>query len=95
MLYTVSQQQYTQTELQRYFDELSSDDAVILWGNGVYLLAKQPALFQHLNAPCYAIKADLEARGLLDLLSQKTNINAITMDDFVQLTERHSPQFAL
>ena len=37
MLYTFSQAHYSETELQRYLTEITENDAVVLWQDGVLL----------------------------------------------------------
>lgn len=94
MLYTFSQASYHHAELARYFAQLSADDALVLWQDGVLLPIKYPEYFQQLNAPCYAMEMDLNARGLTALI-EPTQIQIISMQQLVQLTEQHAPQFAL
>lgn len=40
MLYTFSQAHYSETELQRYLTEITENDAVVLWQDGVLLAVK-------------------------------------------------------
>ena len=45
MLYTFSQADYPQRELEGYFANITENDAVVLWQDGVLLAIKYPALF--------------------------------------------------
>ncbi|WP_439291004.1 DsrH/TusB family sulfur relay protein [Lonepinella koalarum] len=97
MLYTFSNAQYSATELQRYFAQLTEQDAVVLWGDGVLLMVKQVALLQHVKKG-YVMQEDLIARQLQqhpNLTLLKDHIQPINMTQFVTLTEQYSPQFAL
>ena len=40
MLYTFSRTHYSETELQRYLTEITENDAVVLWQDGVLLAVK-------------------------------------------------------
>ena len=40
MLYTFSQAHYAETDLQRYLTEITENDAVVLWQDGVLLAVK-------------------------------------------------------
>ena len=40
MLYTFSQAHYSETELQRYLTEITENDSVVLWQDGVLLAVK-------------------------------------------------------
>ena len=40
MLYTFSQAHYSETDLQRYLTEITENDAVVLWQDGVLLAVK-------------------------------------------------------
>ncbi|WP_386691617.1 MULTISPECIES: DsrH/TusB family sulfur relay protein [unclassified Lonepinella] len=97
MLYTFSHAQYSTTELQRYFDQLTEQDAVVLWGDSVLLMVKQAELLQQVQHG-YIMQADLTARHLqqhpnLSLLQD--HFQPINMVQFVSLTEQYSPQLAL
>ena len=45
MLYTFSQAHYSETELQRYLTEITENDAVVLWQDGVLLAVKYGEMF--------------------------------------------------
>lgn len=94
MLYTFSQSQYPESELQGYFAHIQSNDVVVLWGNAVLLPIKYSQLFQQIKFPCYAMEADLNARGIATLISQE-NIKRISMEEFVKLTEKYTPQLGM
>ena len=45
MLYTFSQAHYAETELHRYLTEITENDAVVLWQDGVLLAVKYGEMF--------------------------------------------------
>ena len=45
MLYTFSQTHYSETGLQRYLTEITENDAVVLWQDGVLLAVKYGEMF--------------------------------------------------
>ncbi|WP_439240150.1 MULTISPECIES: sulfurtransferase complex subunit TusB [unclassified Lonepinella] len=97
MLYTISNAQYSTTELQRYVAQLTEQDAVVLWGNGVLLMVKQAEVLQQIQNG-YIMQDDLTARHLQqhpNLALLKNNLQPIDMAQFVSLTEQYSPQLAL
>jgi len=46
MLYTFSQADYAQRELEGYFANITENDAVVLWQDGVLLAIKYPHCFE-------------------------------------------------
>lgn len=94
MLYTFSQPDYNEKDLTRYITEMRQDDVVVLWQDGVLLLMKYPHLLQQLPCSCCALAQDLEARHLTAWL-KKTDVRAISLFEFVQLSEQYAPQIAL
>ena len=40
MLYTFSQAHYSETDLQRYLTDITENDAVVLWQDGVLLAVR-------------------------------------------------------
>ena len=93
MLYTFSQADYPPHELEAYFSQADTQDALLLWQDAVLLAVKYPALFAQCKAECYALDLDINARGLTALIAPK--VRSISLPFLVQLTERYSPQFAL
>lgn len=88
MLYTLSQAHYDNDELQALLAQITTDDALVLWQDGVLQRVKFPQFFA--NVPnLFALQNDLDARGLT------LDITAISLEEFVQLTERFFPQVAL
>lgn len=70
------------------------DDLLLLQDGVLAGLAGSPWLDLLLNAPIslYALKNDLEARGLIGYISH--NFTVIGYTQFVELTERHRNQIA-
>ncbi|MGQ0287463.1 DsrH/TusB family sulfur relay protein [Pasteurellaceae bacterium 22721_9_1] len=91
MLYTFSQANYADAELNRYLQQITANDAVVLWQNAVLLPLKYPQLFQQLTANCYAVEVDLQARNL----TMPATIQPISLAELVKLTEQYHPQLAL
>ena len=95
MLYTFSQAHYSETELQRYLTEITENDAVVLWQDGVLLAVKYgEMLTQCKKGQCFMLKQDVLARNLTALLSNN-QVRSISLADLVDLTAQYSPQIAL
>lgn len=94
MLYTFSQANYDPAELQRHLADLTPQDAVVLWQDGVLAAIKYADLW--LNVPCdiFVLEIDLQARSLHNVIS-KEKFQQISLIDLVKITEKFSPQFAL
>jgi tRNA 2-thiouridine synthesizing protein B len=91
MLYTINKSPLMFGNLKSVLRMAPKDEPILLYEDGVYAaaagtaseeLAKQ-ALAQH---PVYALRADLEARGLTSLIE---GIHVIDYDGFVELVEQH------
>ncbi len=95
MLYTFSQSQYSQTELERYLLNAGAQDAVVLWQDGVLLALKQADLLARCEAPCFALEMDISARNLTALLPENAKVRLISLADFVAISEQYYPQIAL
>lgn len=92
MLYTFSQAVYDKNELNRYFQYMNEDDAVVLWQDGVLLAIKETDLLAESKAPIYVLDTDVQARGLVDLINDNWLISS---DDLTELTNEVTPQFSL
>lgn len=96
MLYTFSQADYNENELLSYLSRCSCQDALVCWQDAVLLPIKYPHLWQNLPASCYVLQTDLQARQLEQVFSLlNTNIQPISLNEFVDLTEQYFPQIAL
>lgn len=62
---------------------LSSDDAILLLQEGVYLLANNCPL--PISIECYALQADIDARGITLAHTKKNNLSIIDDATFVDL----------
>lgn len=88
MLYTFAKAQYDQRQLYQILDQITDDDALLLWQDGVLQAVKYPDLFA--NVPnLFILATDLNARGL------HTDFSTVSLADAVLLTERYFPQIAL
>ena len=94
MLYTFSQAHYSETELQRYLTEITENDAVVLWQDGVLLAVKYGEMLTQCKGQCFVLKQDVLARNLTALLSNN-QVRSISLADLVDLTAQYSPQIAL
>ena len=94
MLYTFSQAHYSKTELQRYLTEITENDAVVLWQDGVLLAVKYGEMFTQCKGQCFVLEQDVLARNVTALLPNN-KVRSISLTDFVDLTAQYSPQIAL
>ncbi|VEI29544.1 intracellular sulfur oxidation protein [Haemophilus parainfluenzae] len=94
MLYTFSQAHYSETELQRYLTEITENDAMVLWQDGVLLAVKYGEMFTQCKGQCFVLEQDVLARNLTALLSNN-KVRSISLADLVDLTAQYSPQIAL
>ena len=94
MLYTFSQAHYSETELQRYLTEITENDAMVLWQDGVLLAVKYGEMFTQCKGQCFVLEQDVLARNLTTLLSNN-KVRSISLADLVDLTAQYSPQIAL
>ena len=94
MLYTFSRTHYSETELQRYLTEITENDAVVLWQDGVLLAVKYGEMFTQCKGQCFVLEQDVLARNLTALLSNN-QVRSISLADLVDLTAQYSPQIAL
>lgn len=47
MLYTFAEASYPEGVLLAYLQQTTSQDAIVLWQDGVYLCVKYPEVFRH------------------------------------------------
>jgi tRNA 2-thiouridine synthesizing protein B len=91
MLYTVNKSPLMFGNLESVLRIAPADAPILLYEDGVYAAAKgaasadliKQALEQH---PVYALRADLEARGLASLVD---GVQVIDYEGFVELVEQH------
>ena len=95
MLYTFSQAHYFETDLQRYLTEITENDAVVLWQDGVLLAVKYGEMFTQCKGRCFVLEQDILARNLTALLSENNQVRLISLADLVDLTAQYFPQIAL
>ena len=94
MLYTFSQAHYSETDFQRSLTEITENDAVILWQDGVLLSVKYGEMFTQCKGQCFVLEQDVLARNVTALLPNN-KVRSISLTDFVDLTAQYSPQIAL
>ncbi|HDR1000125.1 TPA: DsrH/TusB family sulfur relay protein [Pasteurella multocida] len=95
MLYTFAEASYPEGVLLAYLQQTTSQDAIVLWQDGVYLCVKYPEVFSSLNMSCYALDIDVSARNLYQFVSSIENVKTISLTELVELTEHYFPQLAL
>ena len=71
MLYTFSQAHYSEADLQRYLTEITENDAVVLWQDGVLLAVKYGEIFTQCKGQYFVLEQDVLARNLTALLPEK------------------------
>jgi len=91
MLYTVNKSPLMFGNLESVLRVAPSGEPILLYEDGVYAAAAGAAsedlIIQALgDHPVYALKADLEARGLARLVD---GIQVVDYDGFVELVEQH------
>lgn len=85
MIYTLSKADFDAGPI---LDNLTEQDAVVLWQNGVLQAVKNPQKFaKYPNV--FVLETDLTARDL------KTDLKVISMEELVDITEKFYPQVAL
>ena len=95
MLYTFSQAHYAEIELQRYLAEITENDVMVLWQDGVLLAVKYEEMFTQCKGQCFVLEQDVLARNLTALLPENNQVRSISFTDLVDLTAQYSPQIAL
>ena len=87
-LHTVNQSPFEHGALAQCLCYAQESDAILLLENGVYAaLNTQPLAEKLMGKHCYAIEADINARGLSNKLA--TNIQLIDFTDFVRLSVQY------
>ena len=95
MLYTFSRAHYSETDLQRYLTDITENDAVVLWQDGVLLAVKYREMFTQCKGQGFVLEQDVLARNLTALLPENNKVRSISLTDLVDLTAQYSPQIAL
>ena len=80
---------------QRYLTEITENDAVVLWQDGVLLAVKYGEMFTQCKGQCFVLEQDILARNLTALLPENNQVRLISLADLVDLTAQYSPQIAL
>ena len=91
MLYTMNKSPHSTDSLESLLRIAPSGAPILLYEDGVYATmpgAKSVSLLESALAdhPVYALDADLEARGIGDVLP---GVQVISYDGFVELVEQH------
>ncbi len=91
-LHIVSQSPDNHSALSRGLAFSSKGDSILLIEDGVYFAlsaqVEKISCLNQLNVPIYALKEDILARGISNLLDDR--VKTVTYDGFVELTETHS-----
>lgn len=88
-LHTVNQSPFSRDTLALCLAHHQAGDAIVLLEDGVYGALADQKLATLTKTTCYAIAADIDARGLKNM-SLATNIELIDYDRFVQLCCDHA-----
>ena len=91
MLFTINKSPLMFGNLESVLRIAPVDDPILLYEDGVYAIAEgtiaedlvRQALEQH---PVYALRADVEARGIASLVD---GIQVVDYEGFVELLEQH------
>lgn len=95
MLYTIAASPF-QCDFAAILRLITPNDAVLLLQDGVIAAIKQSTHLgelQQKGAPIYVLNADINARGLQNMISEQVTL--ASYQDFVQLTVSHKQHFAL
>jgi tRNA 2-thiouridine synthesizing protein B len=90
MLYTINNSSITSNSLDSLLRIISAKHPILFYEDGVYNVKENARDAEKIkkaieNHPTYAIDADLEARGIKDVLK---GVNIIGYDGFVELVEK-------
>ena len=55
MLYTFSQAHYSETDLKRYLTDITENDVVVLWQDGVLLVVKYGEMFTQMQRAMFYV----------------------------------------
>lgn len=88
MLYTLSQANYDQRTLNDILAQLTENDALLLWQDGVLQAVKNRECFAN-RSNVFVSKPDCIARNI------QTDLHTISLTETVKLTEHYFPQIAL
>jgi tRNA 2-thiouridine synthesizing protein B len=91
MLFTVNKSPLTTNHLESCLRIAPKGTPILLYEDGVYGAAKATRVSAVMTAaladhPVYALRADLEARGVRSLLPE---VQVINYEGFVELVEQH------
>jgi tRNA 2-thiouridine synthesizing protein B len=88
MLYTVNKSPFNTNGLESALRIAPANAPILLYEDGVYAAAAGTAAIRDALAhhPVYALEADLQARGIANVLE---GIKVIGYDGFVELVEQH------
>ncbi|MDT1067457.1 sulfurtransferase complex subunit TusB [Providencia stuartii] len=95
MLYTIATSPF-HCDFTAILRLIALDDAVLLIQDGVIAAVSQSTHLRELQqkgARVYALDADVNARGLQNMISEQVSLASYR--DFVQLTVSHKQHFAL
>ncbi|MFC0322723.1 DsrH/TusB family sulfur relay protein [Gallibacterium melopsittaci] len=95
MLYTFSRSQYDVQQLEELLAQITEQDMILLWQDGVLLPLKYPTVFQDNHHYC-VLENDVIARNLQYYFStENTLFSLISLTALVKLTEEYFPQISL
>lgn len=88
MLYTFAKAQYGQQFLTAVLENITEQDVIVLWQDGVLQAVKNPQIFAA-SPQVFALENDVSARAI------SIQIPQISLARFVELTTHSYPQVAL
>ncbi len=94
MLYTLSCSQSNMTDLEKILSNLTNQDALVLWQDGILQAVRYPQVFTKIDN-LFVLEQDLLARGLnIDQLSI-SHICPINLSQLIDVTDKYYPQITL
>ncbi|MDP8051203.1 sulfurtransferase complex subunit TusB [Pasteurella atlantica] len=90
MLYTLSKAQYDTSELENILINVTEQDAVLLWQDGVLQAVRSSQLFAKITH-LFVLDQDVVARGLI----LSSNFKQISLQEVIAIADKYYPQIAL
>lgn len=96
MLYTFAYAHYDQALFARILQQLTPQDALLFWQDGVNFLLQNASIFTEIFPQVYVLEADVLARGLHPFFAEPSfqPIQQISLSELVDLSLTYYPQFA-
>ncbi|MDP8033755.1 sulfurtransferase complex subunit TusB [Pasteurella atlantica] len=90
MLYTLSKAQYDTSELENILINVTEQDAVLLWQDGVLQAVRSSQLFAKITH-LFVLDQDVVARGL----TLSSHFKRVSLQEVIAIADKYYPQIAL